>query len=431
MIPEFFTLLFVLIVAALTYHEARHDLFHPVVLVNGIVTYFVLIPAVYILAGGKFRYSIGDVNSALMWGILAFGAVYLTLISVYYLVDFESLVERVPNVGQFSVQPQHLFGLGLGSLLVGIASYSYYLHLNGSLMRLLTVTPRTAFQTVPNSARWKLLAISGLFGGMVLIATSFRPYLGDGKGRATWWHYVILVMVCGLTTALMVTFRERMLIVFPAGYVLFYLADADVISDRQFIAVGAIVGILGIGFTFIEHVFISHGATRVAFLVDGAVNAKRLKAWMAVVTNVPSSYPLQWGATFANALLIDLPNMPMRAGQQIGLIMKGHVVKGVTFSGTVFAELWLNFWLVGALVGAALYGAVLKFLHQLRSTSHSYVIQGIAPAFLLGVVVSIATSVSWTVKGVILRLSPPIVAALLAAYVLRHLQIRASEHGIE
>jgi hypothetical protein len=424
---------FVALVAATTYRRARHDLTHPFVLFNGVIAYFVLVPAFVMLTAGYPSPYYGDpfgarliALSVLFTGYIAILAGYLAVPAVRRWSDTKApggprpltttRFARLDMRGVFRwlrTDSRLLARLGLGGFGLGAAFYVFYVVINGGFIRLITVTPRLAFQTVPNTMRFRWLALIGLFGGLVTVGMALRERVEPGWPSFRPRDAALLAVVGGGTLFAAVTFRARMLIAILAAYALVYAYTAGWLSDRRLIEVGvATVAAVGV-FSFIEAALL--GGTRILLLVRGFIQFARLDAFVGLVQHVPSDQPYALGGTFVGAIPIQWPGQPPTYGQFLDIILDGdkphHVV-----SAMLPGELYVNFGVVGLLVGSAVFGTLLYGVTRLRNAGGP-IARGLYPALVVTVVLAWPTNVFWTAKGLVLRLLvPPLLAIAVARW---------------
>lgn len=293
--------------------------------------------------------------------------------------------------------------------------YAYYIVLNGGPIRLLTVQPRTAFQVVDETARWRILGLTGIFGGMTTFLVAFRSRVEQGWRQLPLRESGALATVVGVALLAAVSTRARMVILIPFLTVLLYVFSADLIGRRALIGGGSLVFVAGVGFGIAEAIFLG---TSTSSLLEAIVHTPRLQVLMATVARVPAEYGYQYGATLLRATLLEWPGMPMRTGNFLEVVAVGTDYKHRTFSGMMPAEMWLNFGLLGNLAFAVLYGAGLKLTYSMRDAPNALV-RGAFPFAFVGVLLLLPTNLTWAIKGLLLRYLLPLVAAIVAVWVLR------------
>lgn len=399
--------------AVLAYRYGRRELLHPLVGVSACLAHFVYVPATYLaLTGPPVRaYTYAHPWWTLTRTVALCTAVYLLAVAAFHWTDAPGLTagRRLNDVDERLVRY-----LGVAGFLVGLASLAYYVALNGSVARLLTVTPRTAFQTVPDTGRYRLLGYTGLFGGFAAVfAASYRRVAARTLSP---WLAALLAAVAGTTLGAAVLTRARMTMLLPAAFLLVYLYAADRVDERHLAGLGAAVFAFGVSFTYLEYTVLNGGRTEM--VSEAAVHTARLEVLMAVVDAVPGQYPYQRGQTFVRALLVGAEDAGLRYGDHLDLLVAGRNRPAITLSAMYVGELYLNFGAPGALVGGALYGAALKVVSQFRAASESALVRGAYPFFLVGVVALFPTNVSWALKGVALRVFAPLALAVGVAWLL-------------
>ena len=404
---------FVLVVVGTTAYYVREDLLHPFVLLTGILAYFVLLPAAYLLVTGEFRYGLSEPHTALLLAVGVFFGIYLIALWAFIRTPVPDwLVDQLPNQ-RHDTTLLALFG-GIG-FVAGLAMYAYYVFLNGGPVRLFTVQPRTAFQIVDETARWRILGLTGIFGGMTTVLVAFRSRVEQGWRHLSPRESSVLVTVVGVALLVAVSTRARMVIIIPFLTVLVYVFSAGLISRRTVVGGGALVFVAGVGFGIVEAVLLGTGN---ASLIGAVVHTSRLQVLMATVARVPAEYGYQYGATLLRATLLEWPGMPMRTGNFLEVVAVGTDYKHRTFSGMMPAEVWLNFGLLGNIAFAVLYGAGLKLTYSMRDAPNALV-RGAFPFAFVGVLLLLPTNITWALKGLLLRYLLPLVAAVVAVWVLR------------
>jgi len=415
---------------ATTYRHITSSLFHPLVLLNGLFAYYIVIPAAFILATGRFNDRYGYSFVALSDALLVLGSAYLVILIVYYKLGtvFSNTgastvrgrdLREYATVLSSAVDYQVLTRLGYCGLTVGLLAYGYYIIINGGPMRLLTVTPRTTFQQVPNTARWRWIALSGLFGGTVVTLVGRRARVE--AGRLTRRDLGSIVVPVVVTFLAVVSFRARQPILILGLVVLIYLYTTGRFSDRQIAVASASVVLIGVLFTFVEFALL--GQVSATALLKGVVHRARLEVFIGIVTHVPSQYPYQFGSTFIGGLPFEWSGLPLTYGQQLSRLF-GVETQGVTLSGMLPGELYLNFGIVGVLVGAAIYGAALRVVWVFGEATNSPLMRGIYPVALGMVVLLWPTNVLWATKALVLRLAAPLIAAIVAAILWHRVRAR-------
>lgn len=395
--------------------HVRDDIFHPLVLVSGVLFYYVLVPGTYLFTTGQYVWP--DVNArphrALLVSTLALFLTYLVILFAYRRFELsESTLWSVSLPNRETIDPDTLGWLGLLGFAAGIAFYLYYVFVNGGFVRLVSVTPRTAFQTVPDTGRFRLLATAGMYAGLITVYLGARPRVERGALSRT--GLGLLVALAAISLFVAVSFRSRMNIAVISAYLLIYVYTADVVSTRTVLGAGVAVVLFGLTFTFIEHSIV--GQADLAKLFRGFVDTIRLEVFTAIVQHVPGELPYQYGATFLYALHVQWPGMPLRYGEYAQLIVNGHNRQNVTFPAMMFGELWMNFGAVGLLAGGGLFGATLKVVYQVRRRAGGYLARGLYPLALLSVISAMPTSIEWAIKSMVFRLFVPIGLAVLVAY---------------
>jgi hypothetical protein len=420
-------------VGIVTVQRFRENLFHPLVLVGGIMTYYVLVPAAWLLATGGFRVPHrAGAYVTLLTALLVIAAAYTLIVVAYRRIDIGALARRL-GIGASSrgrrtakerSPPRHrgrdkvaalLVVFGIAGVTVGLVAYLYYVLINGGFVRLVTISPRTAFQTVPNTGRFKVLGTAGIYAGMITTLVGFRPRIENRTlPRRTWAGVAGL---CAVALLVAVTLRSRMNIAIVGGFLLLYFYGSGWISKRRIVGATAALVVFGLSFSFFERI-ITRGSINLSLLIHPFISTIRLEIIMEIIRQVPDTHPFQWGGTFwyILPLPIDFGLFPPRMGNQLEAIVFGTSRKTYTAPAMYIAELWLNFGLVGVLMGSAVYGAALKFVQWTFAGAQSVIARGLYPFALLAVLSALPTSVEWAVKSMAIRLGLPIAVALVTAW---------------
>jgi hypothetical protein len=317
---------------------------------------------------------------------------------------------------EFSVSNRFLLWVGIAGFLVGLFSFVYYVVINGGPVRLLTVRPRTAFQTVPQTARYRLIGLAGTTGGFV---TVFCAYWGEIKSETLRsFDRILITLVSGINIAVSISTRTRWVVLLPLAYLGIYFYTAERISNRQVTILG--LSIIGFGamFSFVELTLIGSGSMNL--LIRGFIHTPRFRVFMITINEIPQSYPFQGGATIIRnlGLLIGINLSGPKYGDVLDIIVFGTNRKFITLAGLHFSELYLNFGYIGIPIGGASFGIALKIVSNFRSESTSYITHGLYPVILLGAALLVPTHVAYVLKIVYFRmLLPPLAAVLFVKYV--------------
>jgi hypothetical protein len=114
--------------------------------------------------------------------------------------------------------------------------------------------------------------------------------------------------------------------------------------------------------------------------------------------------------------MFDFSWMPTRYSIHMVNLTWGNAPAGVTFPAMMYGELWLNFWLVGVIVGSVVIGALLKLIYRIQIIGSTFA-GGLYPLVLLTVLVAIPTSIEFAITSVLFRLGIPVALAIAAAWV--------------
>jgi hypothetical protein len=168
----------------------------------------------------------------------------------------QAIGKRLRTLGH-DIDTNVLLVLGLLGFVVGLMCYLYYVLVNGGFVRFATITPRTTFQQVPNTGRFRFLGTAGLYAGLFVVYTALRGRFERRDLSRTGYALLTALFVVVMTFA--VLRRSRMNILIPAAYVLLYFHTADRIPRRWIFGAGTVVVTFGIGFSFIESFVAGNG----------------------------------------------------------------------------------------------------------------------------------------------------------------------------
>lgn len=427
---------FIILAGATTYRYGRHDLLHPVVLVNGIMAYFVLIPATYFLATGMqtvpAKYGLIHPTRALAVALVVLFGMYIVILAAYRWGPWGQPSPRntrsrfdVSAVGDAfaDTNPGVLLVIGLVGFSIGLLVYGYYVFANGGLVRLLTVTPRTAFQITPNTYRFRLLGLMGVVGGWVTVLCALRPALERRQSvfaslRQSPRAIALAAVVTSITMFVAVSTRARMVILVPALIALVYGHTAGWLSQRTLVGVGAVIVTIGVSFSAIESILNGYTIAGIIHVfVRGVVQVPRLALFMVLIERVPSEVSFMFGATIPEAFYIDLPGDP-RYGNVVERIATGTDKDTHFASAMLPGELWVNFGPVGILVGGVVYGAALRWAYRLREATVPLV-RGVQPALFVCILLLWPTNLTWGLPNLFVRILVPVLVAVIAALIIQ------------
>jgi hypothetical protein len=403
---------FTVVLLATTRYFIRDELFHPVNLVNAIMAYYVLAPAWYLIGTETYRFRHILPGKMMATTLSVVFASYLVILGVYLWTDVDRNGGRLASLlrhRQLNQRTLAILGtLGFG---LGVLSYLYYVVVNGGFIHLLTVQPRTAFSS-PQTMRYRFLAYAGVFAGMVTILTAYHPKII--RRRVSLREYVFLGTMIAIVFLMVLTLRSRMNIVIPAGYLLLYADSTDRLPSRYLIGAGCVVFAVGMGYTFVETLFRGGKITPRLLITAGLVDTIRLEVLMDVIHRVPKNHPYQWGVTFVHSMGIRWKGMPLSYGNQLELIVLGKTRDYITFPALMLGELYLNFGLIGTLLGSAGFGWALKKVYCLYNVAFGG-LRGIIPLILVGVVSMLPTSIDWGIRSIGIRIVVPVFFAVVVA----------------
>lgn len=411
-----YTLILTVGVLITTINRIRDELFHPIVVLNAIVTFYIVGPAWKLTLTGDYKLGHANPDGQLAQTLTVIILSYFGILWAYRRTQSDSTLPAVLPKWR-GIDHRTLFFLGAFGFGAGVLFYLYYVFVNGGFVRLVTITPRTAF-TGPDTARFKFLGYAGLFAGMISMLTAYRPRIvrGDLDTR----DYAILGGVLIVTFLIVISLRSRMNIVVPAAYLLLYTEGTGRLPRRHLVAAGAVLFTFGVGYTFIESLFSAREANPALLLIGGVLSTARLELLMDTITRVPEAYPYQYGATFLRSLGIWWPDAPMAYGNQLELVVYGEDRPNLSFPAFMLGEFWLNFGLLGVLAGSAVFGWALKTVSSLRHLTHSTIAMSVYPVLFLGIITAYPTSLSWAFRSVWIRIVLPIGIALYVAQRIPH-----------
>lgn len=426
--------LFTLTVLATTYHYGKRSWVHPILCINIIFGYFILIPIAYMGLTGWNSNWYDETYYWLLVSLLLFGVSYAELFLGYYVgtaitrVLFTgehivsdggypqyrhrrstSVLNRLNNV---EMNTTYILSLGLCGFCVGLMFYLYYVHINGGFIRLLTVQPRIAFQHINGTARYRWLGKMGIYGGFVTIGISLYDRLSNNPR----WHDILLsIVVSTITMAVAIGFRERLVILILGAYIAMYVYTSDLIQPRYILLIGSL-GITGVLlFSAIESLILGGNATKV--LLTSFIYTIRVDLFAGLLPRIPSAYPFQYGATLLAMIPIDAFRLPMGYGEQLDMIFGGptdHHLKSAMLPG----ELYLNFGIIGIVGGHMIIGFIIGCLTTL-CVDHDYThmrptwTHGYYPIVILGLLSSYPTNAMWGAKTVLFMVVPPTIAIIV------------------
>lgn len=422
---------FVALAGVTTYCYGRRNLLHPVVLVNGIMAYYILVPATYFLATGMeavpIRFGLANPERALAAALVVLLGMYVVILAAFH----HTLRYETPAVGDTfagafaNANPGVVLVLGIAGFGVGLLAYGYYVVVNGGLIRLLTVSPRTAFQTVSDTYRFRLFGLIGVFGGYATVLCALRPMLERrdnhpqvASSRPLLRALALAAVMTALVLFVGISTRARMVILVSALLTVVYFHTAGWLPRRVLIGVGAVV-VLGImAFSTLEGAWLwSDFEGTVATLLSGIVHIPRLALVMVLTERVPSEVFFQFGATLPEAFYLDLPGLP-RYGNLVERIAIGVDKNQHLASAMLPGELWLNFGPVGILAGGVVYGAALRWAYRLRDHAQPLV-RGVQPAVFVCVLLLWPTNLTWGVPNLFVRVLVPVLVAIVVTLVIQ------------
>lgn len=392
----------------------RRRSFDPLLYVTGVFAYFVLVPAVYLTFTRDFAYGHADPGVKLARALVVLLVAYVALLVGYAVVRRLLRASDLPPLERPSVDSRVLLVLGLAGTAIGVIAFAYFVVINGGFTRLMTVKPRTAFQTVPNTGKFRLLGLMGVFGGWLTVWIALYPVVDDTKRSLLSRTGLLLAGSLGLALAFAVFSRERLKILYIILFSVSYVATTSRVDIRRLTAYGCGLVLFGISFTAVEQAAI--GSARFADLFHSVLNPLRLEALMEVVAGVPSERPYQGGATYLNTFVSDRGTGTMAYGDQVELLLRGRNAEAIGFSAMIWGEMWLNFGPPGILVGSGLYGAAIGAVAWFQRNAVSPALRGLSAVLVATVAIAIPAASTWISKVLFTQTLLPVLVALGVAY---------------
>ncbi len=405
------TLGLTIIVGGTTVTRIRDELFHPIVVLNGIVLFYIIAPAWKLLLVGGYSPRHANPGGQLAQTLAVVLVSYLAILWAYRRTRPDAAVS--PFIPRWrDMDTRALLVLGVLGFATGLVFYLYYVLVNGGFVRLLTVAPRTAFAG-PDTLRFHFLGFAGIFGGLITVLAAYRPRVVewdlDVRDGALLGGLIVITFLVALSV------RSRMNIVVPAAYLLLYADGTDRLPRRYLVMGGTTLFVIGVTYTFFESLISARDVSLVYLVTDGVVSSIRVEVLMQVISNVPETHPYQHGATLLRSFGITWPGAPLTYGNQLEVIVYGEDHPYTSFPALILGELWLNFGLVGVLVGSVAFGWALKVVSSLRRRTESTSVMSLYPLLFLGVIAAYPTSIAWAIRGVWLRIVLPVVLSFVVA----------------
>lgn len=408
-------------IAYTTYKTIGEDLFHPLIFVNGAITYFAIVPAIYLLLTNNHHHAYSQSTIAICMAVIFITIFYGCILGGFLLVrdtprGVHTIQHHISTIrrNRFTISPY----TGLLTILGGALSYGYYIYINGTFIQVLTV-PRLSFQAVPNTGRWKILALGLSLTGLLLMWVSYRSCIERGDMSHRQWSLllsgsVVAFFLVGLT-------RARMLIVFPLACITVYFYTANKFSTVQIITAVGAIGMTGLLFSSIEHLWIT-GTLGQSFF-NTLIHTIRFENFVGLIQRVPTQYPYQYGYTFLPGLTQGL--IPWTQAMEI--ILLGHNIPGHATGAVSFGELYINFGIVGLVVGGLCLGLSFGWVYRLYThveRTHAYV-RGLYPFVLVTMALTLASSLTWALQALWGRIVPLMIVIVGGSwYIQRRLQKR-------
>jgi len=390
------------------YIRDREDPFNPILLFTLLAIYFYLIPGIYLFITEDWVWINNVPNKDFLIASLVVLLFFILVISSY----FRSPKLKLRGVGFniSSADSRYLFFAGVFWIVLGLVGYLSFVWLNGGFIRLFTVN-RTQFQTVPNTQRYKILAWTGLWSGLPLVVSSAHELYEDIDNS---YRQRFLFIVTGIVLAVIVatfSFRSRLKAGYPIAFLLLYTHYRIYKFEIKQVGIIAALGVIGIGgFSFVEHI-IGSGGTSIQLLVNGFIYRVRFEPLIAVINAVSVERSLQFGTSlFYGGMWLDSGITGL--GNQIELIVTGTNTSGLTIGGTVIAELYLNYGIIGVIIFAPIYGLLLKTIRSTLIKSNNDLAQGLYPAILFIMLAIVPTSIGWVFRNFVIVILPPIFLSL-------------------
>ena len=386
----------------------------PLLFVTGVFAYFVLAPAVYLTFTRDFAYGHADAGVKLAHALVVLLVAYLALLVGYAFIRRLLGESDLVTLERPAIDSRVLLVLGLAGVAVGAVAFAYFVLVNGGFTRLMTVKPRTAFQTVPETGRFRLLGLTGVFGGWLTVWIALYPVVDDPERSLLSRPGLLLAGSLGLVLAFAVLSRERLKILYIVVFSVSYAATTSRVDVRQLAVYGAGLVLFGVSFTAVEQAAI--GSARFADLFHSVLNPLRLEALMEVVAAVPEERPYQGGATYLKTFLVDRGAGTTAYGDQVELILRGRNVEAIGFSAMIWGEMWLNFGAAGVLLGSGFYGAAIGAVAWFQRNAATPAFRGLSAVLVATVAVAIPAASTWISKVLFTQTLLPVLLAVTIAY---------------
>ena len=409
--------------------SAREWRFDPLLFVTGVFAYFVLAPAVYLTFTRDFAYGHADPGAKLAAALVVLLVAYIALLAGYALVRRLLAESRPAPIERPSADARVLLALGLAGMGIGVIAFTYFVVVNGGFGRLMTVKPRTAFQIVPETGRFRLLGLMGVFGGWLTVWIALHPVVDDPDRSLLSRSGLLLAGSLGLALAFAVFSRERLKILYIVVFSVSYATTTRRVDGRRLAAYGGGLVLFGASFTVIEQAAID--SARFADLFHSVLNPLRLEALMEVVAGVPSDRPYQHGATYLNTFVSDRGSGTMAYGDQVELLLHGRNAEAIGFSAMIWGEMWLNFGPAGVLVGSGLHGAAVGAVAWFQRRAAAPTLRGLSAVLVATVAIAIPAASTWISKVLFTQTLLPVLVAMGAAYLVGRWTTRVSTDSLE
>lgn len=404
----------IVVAAGASLRAFRETGFGPLLCVTGVFAYFVLAPAVYLVLTGDFAYGHADPGTKLARTLGVLLVAYVTLLAGYALG--RTLLRRasVSPLDGRPIDSRAVLLFGLAGMAVGVLAFAYFVTVNGGFVRLMTVKPRTAFQTVPETGRYRLLGLMGVFGGWLTTWIALHPVVDDPEESLLSRSGVLLAGTLVVAVAFAILSRERLKILYIVLFGVSYLATTSRVDVRQLAVYGGSLAVLGVSFTAIEQTLID--SARFVDLFHSVLNPRRLEALMEVVAGVPADRPYQDGATYLKTFVSERGKGTMAYGDQVEVLLHGRNAEAIGFSAMIWGEMWLNFGPTGVLVGSGLYGMAIGAVSSFRRGATAPTSRGVSAVLVATVAVALPAASTWIGKVLFVETLLPVLVAVGAAY---------------
>ncbi|WP_424014139.1 oligosaccharide repeat unit polymerase [Halorubrum xinjiangense] len=390
---------------------SKDDLLHPLIITSVIFSFFLVIPGMYLLVTQQFRLTTTTpqttLSQALFLSSLSFTVICVSFIKapdIRIRSRFNRLISEVP--------PQHYILSGFFLLLLGLLPYYYYVTVNGGFVRMLLIDARLQFQVVPNTARYRVLSWGLVFGGYALM-------LGGSAVGELPRNQVVrrLIYIASLVVfAYTISFRERLLIGFVLGcLVIYFHENVYKIRGLTFISTGIVGFFLILAVPLFEYLTGNFSSLP----VSEVIYTYRFEAFLILLQQVPESTSFYWGETFSTAVWFNYPGKSKPVGDILEKIVVGTDRENFAVSGTVLAEIYLNFGTAGLFIFSTVFGVIIKQVYKIKNTTG--LTAGSYPVLLYILLVILPTAITWGTRVFVFTIGPVFITTVAALIIINKL----------